>query len=194
MTTTRKRTVLIWSVASLGFLAMGLMATSFLQSFRPNPKVHAANPIRNVEGITPGELRQFDFGAWVYRRTSEDLRLLGTYDDYLSDPNSERSKQPDDAKNKWRSQKPEYSVVFPGAPTRYCAVRFVPANTRDYSGFQEADAVSRLNHFFEPCDGRTFDVSGRVFFEGVGLMNSTSPFLGSNGYRRPRLSSNRHDV
>jgi len=42
-------------------------------------------------------------------------------------------------------------------------VQFMPANTRDYPDFAEGRVVSRLNHFYEPCEGRTLDVAGRVF-------------------------------
>ena len=163
MTMASKRRLLVWGLVAIGVLGLVLAAIPFVRSMGLNPRVAAAAPAFDVRGMKPGELHKLDFGLWVYRRTAEDLAALGTYEEYLADPRSEMSQQPAALANVWRSDLREYFVFHPGAPKRHCAVELVAANSRSYEGFEETTVVSKLNHFFEPCEGRTFDVSGRVF-------------------------------
>ena len=163
MTSASKRQLLSWGVASIAVLGLAFAAVPFLESWRPNPSVKAALPVHEVKDMKAGELRKLDSEVWIYRRTEDDLKLLGAYDEYLADPRSEKSSQPLAVANQWRSVRPDYFIFFPGAPYRGCAVQLVPANTGDYPYFAEGSVVSQLNHFYEPCEGRTFDVAGRVF-------------------------------
>ncbi len=163
MTSASKRRLLGWGVTSVAISGLAFAAVPFLKSWNPNPRVRAALPVHEVKDMEAGELRKLDSGLWIYRRTEDDLSVLGTHDEYLADPRSERSSQPVTLTNHWRSVRPDYFIFFPGAPYRGCAVQFVAANTRDYPDFAEGRVVTRLNHFYEPCEGRTFDVAGRVF-------------------------------
>jgi len=147
----------------VGALGVLIATIPFVMSWNLNPRALAAAPAFDVKHMRPGELHKLDFGLWVYRRTADDLAALGTYERYLADPLSQKSQQPHALANLWRSDSREYFVFRPGAPKRYCSVEFVPANTRSYDSFPEGHIVSKLNHFYEPCDGRTFDASGRVF-------------------------------
>lgn len=116
----------------------------------------------DLVGIRPGELRKLDW-AWVYRRTDQDKKNVRAFIARMEDPLSLHSRQPENARNEWRSGSPEFFIFLPFAPIRGCGVKFMPPGELDYADIPEADIVKLAPYFSEPCEGRVFDTSGRLF-------------------------------
>jgi ubiquinol-cytochrome c reductase iron-sulfur subunit len=96
----------------------------------------------------------------VVRRTSEMLARLEGNDAQLADPGSERSRQPEFARNPARAINPEYLVVLGVCTHLGC----LPQNRLNAGA--SADGLLNADWpggFFCPCHGSTFDLSGRVF-------------------------------
>jgi len=117
----------------------------------------------DLSDLEPGSVRAFA-RSWVYRRTEADKLAIDVYVGFLDDPDSQKSRQPLDARNKWRSSNPDYFIFHPYAPIRLCGVELVhgtdPRHSSQYFG--GAPVVAGVPFFFEPCGGRRFDQSGRV--------------------------------
>ena len=75
----------------------------------------------------------------------------------LRDPKSEKSEQPEYAKNDWRSDKPEYLVLVGICTHLGCSPSFIPE-----AGAPEVGATWK-GGFFCPCHGSKFDLAGRVY-------------------------------
>ena len=94
--------------------------------------------------------------VWILHRTPQMLASLETAAPLLVDPQSERtSQQPDYARNRERSIKPEYLVTVALCTHLGCVPTFVPqpgAVEKDWPG-----------GFYCPCHGSKFDLAGRVF-------------------------------
>lgn len=116
----------------------------------------------DVTTLAEGEMKQCGW-ARVYRRTKLDITAIDKFTYLLEDPNSELSRQPEDAKNKWRSVKKEYFIFWPAAPIRGCEVRLQPAGAMAHMELPEKDATDTSISFFDYCEGRTWDISGRLY-------------------------------
>ena len=98
----------------------------------------------------------------IYRRTNKEIESIDKYTHLLADPNSDASEQPENSKNKWRSESREYFVFKPYAPNKLCAVKL--KSPQDYGWSPpENEALVALPHFHELCEGRTWDTSGRLY-------------------------------
>ena len=117
----------------------------------------------DVSNLTPGALTRCKW-ALVYRRTPRDKDAIGKFAHLLEDPESQRSQQPDSARNQWRSENPDYFVFLPYAPVRSCGVELRQAGgTSWWWEPPEQEAIDVLPHFFELCEGRMWDTSGRLY-------------------------------
>ena len=95
--------------------------------------------------------------VWIVNRTQAMLDLLVKHDDRLKDPQSKEEQQPDYAKNKFRSLKPQYLIAVGICTHLGCSPTYRaelgPADLgADWPG-----------GFFCPCHGSKFDLAARVF-------------------------------
>lgn len=143
----------------------GVVAASipFVASLAPSEKARALGAAVEVDlkDLATGELRTIEWRGkpvWILRRTDSMLRSLKRNEGLLADPMSQRSEQPLEARNPWRSIKQEVGVMVAVCTHLGCIPTFRP----------DAQGVSGLGPdwpggFFCPCHGSKFDLAGRVF-------------------------------
>ena len=156
----RKFLVAVTSVA--GGIAGVAIATPFMMSMMPSERAKAAGaPVEvDISKLEPGMLLMVEWRGkvvWVLNRTPEMLETLVKVEDELADPNSEKPQQPDYAKNRTRSIKPEILVTEGVCTHLGCSPVFrkeiAPADL----------GPDWLGGFFCPCHGSKFDLAGRVY-------------------------------
>lgn len=158
-----KRTILKVAVSGMAIIGLLLLLMPFLSSLNINPKQeNNAWAACNVSEIQKGSLKKCGWSV-VYRRTDKDIESVDKFITLLADPNSEQSKQPLSAQNKWRSEDKEYFIFKPYAPKRHCGVKLI--NSKNHYRWEppEHAALVELPYFTEPCEGRTWDMSGRLY-------------------------------
>lgn len=157
---TRRNLVIATSVAG-GAASVGA-AIPFVASMLPSERTKAAGaPIEvDISTIAPGELRVFEWRGkpvWVIRRTKEMVDSLKLAAARLTDPGSSSSKQPEYAKNEYRSRKPEVMVMEGVCTHLGCSPQMKPADDKAEMGAEWTGG------FYCACHGSKFDLAGRVF-------------------------------
>ena len=157
-----RRKFLVAATSVAGGIAGAAIATPFLLSMMPSERAKAAGaPVEvDISKLEPGMLLMVEWRGkvvWVLNRTPEMLETLAKLEDQLADPNSDKKQQPDYAKNRTRSIKPEYLVVEGVCTHLGCS----PVFRKDVA---PADlGADWLGGFFCPCHGSKFDLAGRVY-------------------------------
>ncbi len=160
-----RRQLLTAATALTGAAGVAFAAIPFLSSWKPSARAKAAGaPVEiDISKLEPGAMLKIEWRGkpvLIVRRTTEMIERIGAHDDKLADPGSEKSKQPEYARNAARAVRPEFLVLLGVCthlgclPQNYFAPGAVPA-----VGL-EADWTGG---FFCPCHGSKFDLSGRVF-------------------------------
>jgi ubiquinol-cytochrome c reductase iron-sulfur subunit len=157
---TRRNLVIATSVAG-GAASVGA-AIPFVASMLPSERTKAAGaPIEvDISTIAPGELRVFEWRGkpvWVIRRTKEMVDSLKLAASRLTDPSSSSSRQPEYAKNEYRSRKPEVMVMEGVCTHLGCSPQMKPADDKAEMGAEWTGG------FYCACHGSKFDLAGRVF-------------------------------
>ncbi len=156
----RKFLVAATSVAS--GIAGAAIATPFLLSMMPSERAKAAGaPVEvDISKLEPGMLLMVEWRGkvvWILNRTPEMLATLEKIEGELADPNSDKQQQPDYAKNRTRSIKPEILIAEGICTHLGCS----PVFRKDVA---PADlGPDWLGGFFCPCHGSKFDLAGRVY-------------------------------
>ena len=129
-------------------------AVPFVKSWTPSAKARSAGApkICDISRLRPGEMLA-PIPAWrgkpvfVVGRTPDDVKRLENEQDDLADAASEDlDRQPDYARNPWRSREPELGVYIGICTHLGCSPKY-----RDDEG-----------DFYCPCHGSRFDLAGRV--------------------------------
>ena len=152
--------------ATAGASAVGVMgaATPFVKYWTPSAKARAAGaPTRvDISSLRPGEILR-PTPAWrgqplfIVGRTPADIEELGKESDKLADPDSENlEKQPEYARNAWRSRKPEVGVFLGICTHLGCSPTYHGETTpKDFDPDWKGG-------FYCACHGSRFDLAGRV--------------------------------
>ena len=145
-----------------GAAAAAATAVPFASSFAPSERAKAAGASIEVDisSLAPGELKVVEWRGkpvWVMHRSPEQLAELERVTG-LADPASNRSDQPDYARNTQRSIKPEVLVAIGICTHLGCS----PVNVAKGSANTSVPA-GWPGGFLCPCHGSTFDLAGRVF-------------------------------
>jgi len=141
----------------------GAMAIPFVSSMSPSARAKAAGaPVEvDISLLEPGQRVIVEWRGkpvWVVKRTQELLDSLEKVADNLRDIESDKSDQPEYAKNIHRSIKPEILVMVGICTHLGCSPTFRPdVAAADLGG------AEWLGGFFCPCHGSKFDMSGRVY-------------------------------
>lgn len=157
-----RRKFLVAATSVAGGIAGAAIATPFLLSMMPSERAKAAGaPVEvDISKLELGMLLMVEWRGkvvWVLNRTPEMLESLVKVEDQLADPNSDKKQQPDYAKNRTRSIKPEFLVVEGVCTHLGCS----PVFRKDVA---PADlGPDWLGGFFCPCHGSKFDLAGRVY-------------------------------
>lgn len=158
----RKRRFLTLTTAAVGAVGTGFAAWPFLSAWQPSAKARAlgAPTKADISSLQEGQMVIFEWRGspvWVIKRSPEMLATLDAVKDDVADPESEYDQQPEYAKNKTRSLKPEVLVMIGTCTHLGCSPKFRP----DFPA-PEIDAQWK-GGFFCPCHGSKFDLAGRVY-------------------------------
>ena len=157
-----RRKFLVAATSVAGGIAGVAIATPFLLSMMPSERAKAAGaPVEvDISKLEPGMLLMVEWRGkvvWVLNRTTDMLASLEKVEGELADPSSEKKQQPDYAKNRTRSIKPEIFVAQGVCTHLGCS----PVFRKDVA---PADlGPDWLGGFFCPCHGSKFDLAGRVY-------------------------------
>lgn len=158
-----RRRFLTAVTSGVGAVGGIFVATPFVLSMTPSERAKAAGaPVEiDISKLKPGQMvKEIWRGkpVWVVNRTPEMIESLTTIDDELQDPNSERSVQPADTKNEYRSEKPQILVLI-GICTHLGCSPVQKFTIGPASGISD----DWPGGFFCPCHGSKFDMAGRVY-------------------------------
>ncbi len=177
-----RRKFLVAATSVAGGIAGVAIATPFLLSMMPSERAKAAGaPVEvDISKLEPGMLLMVEWRGkvvWVLNRTTDMLASLEKVEGDLADPASEKKQQPDYAKNRTRSIKPEIFVAEGVCTHLGCS----PVFRKDVA---PADlGPDWLGGFFCPCHGSKFDLAGRVYKNVPAPTNMVVPphvFLSDN--------------
>lgn len=158
-----RRRFLTVVTSSVGAVGGVFAATPFVLSMSPSERAKAAGaPVEiDISKLKPGQMvKEIWRGkpVWVVSRTPEMLESLTAVEGELADPGSERSDQPTNTQNEFRSEKPEILVLIGicthlgCSPVQKFAIGPASGISDDWPG-----------GFFCPCHGSKFDMAGRVY-------------------------------
>ena len=138
-------------------LGLVLLCVPFIASLMPADADRQNNSPWEIEialsTIPAGEIERLQWPGgpvWVLHRSPAQLAALAANQWPLADPDSQHSRQPQAARNPWRSLRKRYFVFIPLETSRNCSVRPAVASARGPEGFDEA------------CEGARFDLAGRI--------------------------------
>ncbi|HUK04037.1 MAG TPA: ubiquinol-cytochrome c reductase iron-sulfur subunit, partial [Burkholderiales bacterium] len=156
-----RRNLLVASGA-VSVVAGAAVAVPFAWSWWPSERAKAAGaPVEaDISRLAPGEMQIVEWRGkpvWILRRTKEMLDAVKAADDKVADPNSEVDKQPDYAKNEFRSVKPEILVLVGICTHLGCSPQPKSAEAKGEMGADWGGG------FLCPCHGSKFDLAGRVY-------------------------------
>jgi ubiquinol-cytochrome c reductase iron-sulfur subunit len=154
---------LLLATSAAGGVAAVATAVPFVASLTPSERAKAAGaPVEaDIGKLAPGEMMTVEWRGkpvWILRRTEEMLASLDKTDSAVSDPQSDKSNQPDYAKNKHRSIKPEYLVTV-----GICTHLGCSPSERLKTGAESGLGADWPGGFLCPCHGSLFDLAGRVY-------------------------------
>ncbi len=124
-----------------------------------------------IGDIEPGQIKQL---LWenrpiiILHRSAEQVRMLAGEAQFLADPLSSKSVQPDFALNHYRSISPQWLVVLASGTDLGCSLNFLP----DYQLDRGAAAIGA---FQDSCRGSLYDLAGRVLLNQAAAKNLVIP-------------------
>lgn len=136
-------------------------AATLMDSVVDLPDPFAGAPALTVDlaAAAPGEVRLVDWGGrqvLVQRRDGATIDALAAANPALADSASAASMQPEPARNRYRSLRPEFFVALAHDTGPGCLVEWLPAGAADapapwHGGFRDR------------CAGSWYDAAGRVY-------------------------------
>jgi len=157
------RRQLLVATSAAGGVAAVATAVPFVASLTPSERAKAAGaPVEaDISGLAPGEMMTVEWRGkpvWILRRTPEMLASLEKTDAVVTDPESDRPMQPEYAKNRHRSIKPEYLVTV-----GICTHLGCSPSEKFKVGAEGGMSADWQGGFLCPCHGSMFDLAGRVY-------------------------------
>lgn len=157
-----RRHFLTVATAVTGGAGIALAAIPFLSSLQPSARALALGaPVEvPLDTLDPGEMVRVIWRGkliFVLRRSESMLERIPLSEEFLRDPRSSESEQPDYAANQYRSIRPEYLVLEGSCTHLGCA---------PLAQFEVQPGDNWYGGFFCPCHGSRFDLAGRVY-QGV---------------------------
>ncbi|MFZ3193410.1 MAG: ubiquinol-cytochrome c reductase iron-sulfur subunit [Moraxellaceae bacterium] len=158
-----RRRMLIGTTAVIGGVGMVAAVTPFVKSWNPSAKAKAAGApvVQDIGAIEAGQMVVVEWRGipvFVVSRTAEMVANLMKDNPVISDPVSEKSDQPEYAKNPTRSRSPELLVVTGVCTHLGCAPTYRPE-----VGAADLGGNDWQGGFYCPCHGSKYDLAGRVY-------------------------------
>ncbi|MFK5986629.1 MAG: ubiquinol-cytochrome c reductase iron-sulfur subunit [Pseudomonadota bacterium] len=162
-----KRRFLVAATSVVGAVGAGFVAVPFIKSWNPSAKAKAAGAsvLADISKLEDGQMVTIEWRGmpiFIVKRTAKNIKDLAEHTDFLSDPDSNDSKQPGYCKNNNRAYDSNETVaVMEGVCTHLgCAPKHLPDLNNSFSVSLGNDW---LGGFFCPCHGSKYDLSGRVY-------------------------------
>jgi len=157
-----RRRMLIGTTAVVGGAGMVAAVAPFVKSWNPSAKAKAAGApvVQDISSIEAGQMVVVEWRGipvYVVNRTAEMVASLTKNDTVVDDPASDKSEQPDYAKNPTRSRTPELLVVTGVCTHLGCAPLYRPEVAPADLG------ADWQGGFYCPCHGSKYDLAGRVY-------------------------------
>ena len=158
-----RRRMLIGTTAVVGGAGMVAAVAPFVKSWNPSAKAKAAGApvVQDIGAIEAGQMVVVEWRGipvFVVSRTAEMVANLMKDNPVISDPVSEKSDQPEYAKNPTRSRSPELLVVTGVCTHLGCAPTYRPE-----VGAADLGGNDWQGGFYCPCHGSKYDLAGRVY-------------------------------
>jgi len=168
----RLRVALKCMLAFAALFVLYVFGSSFLTS-SPDERIYETRNIP-LEGHAPGTAEWYNWNGrpiLVLHRSGEQLAALSQHESELQDPDSERSRQPDFAKNAHRSRDTTWFVAIAAGTDFSCAIEYLPPTTESYRDLPWSGG------FVDACRGARYDAAGRVYSRYVCLVFCQSVFV-----------------
>lgn len=153
-----RRQILSGLMKLLVLIGLIFVSIPFLSSFSPN-SINEKQAglshwiiIQPISNLVEGKVKPVTWSGglvWIYARTERDIQLLKKIDPSLRDAASEKSDQPENMKNRFRSASEKYFVFIPQENKKGCQISL---NTNQ-----------EKIRFTEPCYTSEYDAAGRIF-------------------------------
>ncbi|MCH9698509.1 MAG: ubiquinol-cytochrome c reductase iron-sulfur subunit [Gammaproteobacteria bacterium] len=158
----RKRRFLTLALTATSAVGAGFASVPFISAMSPSDRTKAMGaPVEiDISKLLPGQLVRVKWRGkpvWVVKRSPEMLERLNEVEEYLADPESDASVQPEDCKNSYRSLRPEIYLAVGICTHLGCSPSFRPDVQPDDLG------NDWFGGFFCPCHGSKFDLAGRIY-------------------------------
>ena len=150
---------------SLLYIGLCLAAIPFISSLSTTAKQdNDAWASYYVGDMKAGELKKFPV-AWIYKRTADDRNYINRFAHLLQDPYSKTDRQPEAARNVWRSANEDFFIFIPWSTRLGHTVQYSMENDQGsaFSGYPEEGALSKLPFFWDVNDAVVWDMSGRIY-------------------------------
>ncbi|MEM7210208.1 MAG: hypothetical protein AAF434_20470 [Pseudomonadota bacterium] len=142
------------------FASLFVLLSEFLPSQEPDEVI--AIPITILRENSVINTQWDGLPVMVILRSDQTIASLDSHAAALRDPDSDRSTQPDGARNAWRSLRPEIFVAIALGTDLRCPIK------PRFEGEQ-------LQGFVDQCRGWRYDAAGRVFDAQDALRNLRVP-------------------
>lgn len=152
-----RRQILSGLMKLLVLIGLAFVSIPFISSFSSNEisekQTASSRWIINqpIADLTQGKVTVLDWpggSVWVYARNEKNILSLVKNNDFLRDPFSTQSDQPEGMKNTKRSASDKFFVFIPLENKRGCQVSLNDEQERAL--------------FSEPCFGSKYDAAGRI--------------------------------
>lgn len=158
----KRRRMLTLATSGVGVVGAAAFAAPLLVSWMPSARaLNAGAPVEvNIGKIEPGQLLRVIWQGkpvWIVKRSEDTLSDLASNETLLADPDCNVRQEPDYARNKTRSIKPEILVTVGICTHLGCSPTYIPDVGAASMG------AAWKGGFFCPCHGSSFDMAGRVF-------------------------------
>jgi len=175
-----RRKFLTTATVATGAVGAAFALVPFVASWKPSERARALGAPTELDltKLAPGQMATIVWRKqqiYVVKRTPEMVESLKGHDGELKDPTSEKSEQPEYAKNDLRALRPDVLVLIGVCTHLGCLPkqRFQPG--------QPELGASWPGGFFCPCHGSKFDLAGRVFEGSPASVNLRVPPYNING-------------
>ena len=167
-----RRKFLTRATIATGAVGAVFAAVPFVESWNPSERARAQGAPTELD-ISKIDAGQMATTVWrrspvyIVHRTSDMVARIAGHDAELKDPGSQKSDQPQYARNTLRSRTPEFLVLIGTCTHLGCLPK---------QRFERGELYpSWPGGFFCPCHGSRFDLAGRVFDGSPASVNLRVP-------------------
>ena len=161
----RRRRVLLVATSAAGAAAAAGVAAPFIASWFPSARALAAGapvtvPVDKIEVGQQVTVEWRGKPVWLLHRSPEMLKKIeeNAHADFLTDPDSKSSKQPEYVKSPYRSIKPEMLVAVGVCTHLGCS----PTLKKEIGAASDM-GPAWPGGYYCPCHNSRFDLAARVF-------------------------------